>query len=210
MSPDTFAAILPKAPADALGCVVDAMSDFAIVTPGRQAAFLAQLGHESADLTRLAESLNYSPTGLKATFPSRVSVEQAAQLGRRPGESVVPEDRQKRIAELVYGNRPELGNVEAGDGWRFRGRGAFQLTGRANYRRAGKALGLPLEDQPEMLQSLPAAVRSAAWFWADHGLNELADAGQFETITRRINGGLNGQDDRLARWRKACKVLAVS
>jgi putative chitinase len=210
MDSRTLAAILPRAPATASGAVTDAMAAWSVNTPRRQAAFLAQVGHESSDLTRLVESLNYSQTALRATFPKRITADQALALGRRAGEVSVPEDRQRRIAEAAYGGRADLGNTEDGDGWRFRGRGAIQLTGRANYRRAGDALGLSLEDQPELLGQLPAAVQSAAWFWASNGLNELADKDSllaFEDITRRINGGINGWEDRLARYRAACKVL---
>jgi putative chitinase len=101
-----------------------------------------------------------------------------------------------------------LGNTQSGDGFRYRGRGLIQITGRANYRDCGLALGLPLEDEPELLEHPIAACRSAAWFWKSHGLNALADAGDFERITRKINGGLNGQADRLALWETAKGLIA--
>jgi len=93
-------------------------------------------------------------------------------------------------------------------GWRYRGRALLQITGRTNYRAAGQGIGLPLEDEPELLEQPEFAALSAAWWWANHGLNELADAGKFEQITRVINGGLNGQADRLALWKRATEVLA--
>lgn len=96
----------------------------------------------------------------------------------------------------------------AGDGSKYRGRGLIQITGRANYAACGEALGVGLVNQPERLEQPQYACMSAAWFWATKGLNTLADAGNFERITRRINGGLNGQDDRLALWKKASDVLA--
>jgi len=111
-------------------------------------------------------------------------------------------------AQLRYEGRADLGNVMPGDGKRFLGRGLIQITGRANYNAAGMALGLPLCDSPELLEQRGPAARSAAWFWESHGLNELADAGNFERITRRINGGLNGQADRLALFEVAQLVLA--
>lgn len=101
-----------------------------------------------------------------------------------------------------------LGNTEKGDGFKFRGRGLIQTTGRANYRETGKALGLPLEDQPQLLEEPANACRSAAWFWKRHGLNELADLNDFKLITKRINGGYHGLPERIAYLEKAQAVLA--
>lgn len=114
-----------------------------------------------------------------------------------------PTDTQRR-----YEGRADLGNTEPGDGVRFKGRGLIQTTGRSNYRATGEALGVDLIAQPELLADSTLAARSAAWFWKEHGLNELADAGDFMRITRRINGGLNGFDDRLALFEVAKEVLA--
>ena len=149
-----------------------AMQRYRIDSPVRQAAFLAQIGHESGQLRYVREI--WGPTA----------------------------------AQQRYEGRKDLGNTEPGDGARFKGRGLLQITGRENYRKAGAALGLPLLDQPELLEQPEWAASSAAWWWANHGLNELADAGKFEQITRTINGGLNGQADRLALWEKAKAVLA--
>jgi len=102
----------------------------------------------------------------------------------------------------------ELGNTQPGDGFRFRGRGLIQVTGRANYGTCGQALGVDLESDPGQLANPELACRSAAWFWKSHGLNELADAGQFQDITRRINGGLTGEADRLAFYSRAQEALA--
>jgi putative chitinase len=107
-----------------------------------------------------------------------------------------------------YETRYDLGNVAPGDGYKYRGRGIIQITGRDNYRRAGEALGVDLIAQPELLGEPGFACRSAAWFWSAHGCNELADAGKFEAITKRINGGLNGYPERLGLWEKAKEVLA--
>lgn len=101
-----------------------------------------------------------------------------------------------------------LGNTEKGDGFKFRGRGLIQTTGRANYRETGKALGLPLEDQPQLLEEPANACRSAAYYWKSRGLNELADVGDFKLITRKINGGYNGLADRIAYFERATEVLA--
>lgn len=113
-------------------------------------------------------------------------------------------------AQDGYEGRADLGNTQPGDGFRYRGRGLIQITGRANYQRAGAALALPLVDHPELLAQPDNAALSAAWFWNQHDLNELADAGEFETITRRINGGLNGLEDRQALWKAAKAALGVA
>ena len=149
-----------------------AMAEFEINTPDRQAAFLAQVGHESGGLHWLVEI--WGPT----------------------------------IAQTHYEGRADLGNTEPGDGFKFRGRGLIQITGRANFQAAGDALGVDLVAEPEQLSTPELAARSAAWFWTEHGLNELADVGDFMRITRRINGGTNGFDERLALYDAAKVVLA--
>ena len=148
------------------------MDEFEINTPDRQAAFLAQVGHESGGLHWLVELWGPTP------------------------------------AQTRYEGRADLGNTEPGDGYRFRGRGLLQTTGRANYESTGDCLDSPLLDSPELLGTPELACRSAAWFWKKHGLNELADAGEFEIITRRINGGLNGLAERQALYDIAKPLLA--
>lgn len=103
------------------------------------------------------------------------------------------------IANNTYANRNGNGNESSGDGWRFRGRGLLQITGK-NYQAAGSGLSLPLEAEPELLEQPEHAARSSAWWWAAHGLNGLADSGSFALITRTINGGMNGQDERVELW----------
>lgn len=146
----------------------NAMQEFEINTPARQAAFLAQVGHESGQL--------------------RYVRELADGIG--------------------YEGRKDLGNIRPGDGPRFKGRGLIQITGRANYITCGTALALDLIAKPELLEEPKNACRSAAWFWKTHGLNELADTGDFLRITKRINGGTNGLADRQALYGKAQEVLA--
>ncbi|WP_310335347.1 glycoside hydrolase family 19 protein [Pseudomonas corrugata] len=132
-----------------------------------------------------------------------------AQIGHESGQLVyVREIWGPTPAQRGYEGRKDLGNTAAGDGFKYRGRGLIQVTGRANYAACGEALGVDLVNQPELLEEPQYACMSAAWFWSTKGLNTLADAGDFERITRRINGGLNGQDDRLALWKKATEVLA--
>ena len=173
-----------------------AMSRYQIVGLKRVAAFIAQVGHESGQLTRLVENLNYSADALRKTWPSRFNAELASTAARKP----------EQIANIAYGNR--MGNTAAGDGWKYRGRGLIQITGKKNYGTCGEALGLDLIAQPELLEKPQHACISAAWFWATSGLNTLADLGAFDTITQRINGGQNGAADRQAQYAKALKVLA--
>lgn len=111
-------------------------------------------------------------------------------------------------AQSRYEGRKDLGNTQPGDGFKYRGRGLIQTTGRNNYFRTGQALGIDLINQPELLSTAELAARSAGWYWRIHDLNKLADDGQIEKITRRINGGVNGLDDRLARYEAAMTVLA--
>lgn len=181
-----------------------AMRRYQIHSVARMAAFLAQVGHESAQLTRLVENLNYDAAGLARVWPKRYARDDgkpnalAMNLARHP----------QAIANNTYADRNGNGNEASGDGWTYRGRGLLQVTGRANYRATGSGIGQPLEDVPDLLARPEFAALSAAWWWAGHGLNELADAGRFEDITRRINGGLNGLEERVKFWRRAQEVLA--
>ncbi len=130
-----------------------------------------------------------------------------AQIGHESG-------RLRFVEELAsgeaYEGRADLGNIEPGDGVRFKGRGLIQITGRANYEKAQRALGIPLLQEPERLIQPYFAVKSACWWWQEHGLNELADMGDFEKITKRINGGLNGQKDRLFLYLRAQELYAAA
>jgi len=131
-----------------------------------------------------------------------------AQLGHESGQlRYVREIWGPTPAQAKYEGRADLGNTQPGDGSKYRGRGLIQITGRANYAACGEALGLDLITQPELLELPQYAAMSAAWFWKQNGLNNLADRDQFNTITRRINGGLNGLQDRLEIWSRARAVL---
>ena len=131
-----------------------------------------------------------------------------AQIGHESGQlKYVKEIWGPTAAQAKYEGRKDLGNTVTGDGSKYRGRGLIQITGRANYMACGEALGLDLIKQPELLEKLQHACMSAAWFWATKGLNTLADAGQFDKITQRINGGQNGAADRQALYALALKVL---
>jgi putative chitinase len=173
---------------------------YEINTPKRQAAFIGQCGHESASFKVLEENLNYSAKGLVATWPSRFqNIEFASEYERKP----------ERIANKVYGGRADLGNTEDGDGWRFHGRGLIQLTGRSNYTVCGLALGKPFAEHPELLLEPDNACLSAGWFWNKRGLNALADNEDWTTITKRINGGTIGLQDRIDRTHKAMDILGA-
>lgn len=169
----------------------------AINTPLRQAHFLAQLLHESAGFRVLEENLNYSAAGLMKTWPSRFDAATAQAYQRQP----------QRIANRAYADRNGNGPEASGDGWRYRGRGLIQLTGRTNYRKAGQDLGIALVEQPELAADPKHAALIAAWFWQSAKLNPLADTDQLEAITRRINGGLNGLDDRRKYLTQCKRVL---
>lgn len=143
-----------------------------------------------------------------AEFEISTTARQTAFLAQIAHESGGFNYVRELASGAAYEGRADLGNTEPGDGIRYKGRGLVQITGRANYRSCGSALGLDLLSQPELLEQPVYACRSAAWFWSTHGLNELADKGEFERITRRINGGLNGQADRLAYLERAQAVYA--
>ncbi|EPN1651969.1 glycoside hydrolase family 19 protein [Cronobacter dublinensis] len=184
--------------------IVEAMNAYGIDTPKRQAHFIGQIGTESGGFQSVQESLNYSVAGL-AIFGSRLTAAQREQLGRKPGEKALSPERQAAIANIVYGGR--YGNNLNGDGWKYRGRGLKQITFKANYEECGKALGLNLVYSPDLLLQDKYAALSAGWFWKANGCNQFADAGDVNGLTRRINGGLNGLQDRIDRTKRAEGVL---
>ena len=165
------------------------------------AMWIAQVGHESAGLTRLVESLNYTPDGLMATWPTRYTRARATEHGRTQDKAA----DQRAIAMHVYGDR--LGNRPGtDDGWRYRGRGPIQVTGRANYRECGQAIGADLEQDPTQLELRSTGAASTAWYWRKHKLTGYN--GDVLSVTRKINGGTNGLDDRKRRYDKALAVLS--
>lgn len=181
-----------------------AAREYGITAPRQLAAWLANLAHESGRFATLEERLGYTAPRLAAVWPGRYAVRDTAGTGYQPNElarSIAGSPVQ--IANLTYADRLGNGPAESGDGWRYRGRGLIQITGRANYRDCGEALALPLLLRPELLIEPEHAARSAGWFWARNGLNAHADAGRLDQITRRINGGLNGHGDRVSLYESA-------
>lgn len=177
-----------------------AMERFDINTPKRAAAFIAQIGHESAELTRVEENLNYGAPGLLAVFPDEFQTPAIAENYARQPE---------RIASRVYAGRYGNGDEASGDGWKFRGRGLIQITFHDNYLEVGEMLGLPLLDDPDLLLTPVNAALSAAWFWDNRACNGLADAGDFRGVTRRINSALAGMGDRMNLWYAAKRALGA-
>jgi putative chitinase len=171
---------------------------FDINTPERQAAFIGQCAHESGDFKTLQENLNYSAKGLHATWPSRFASEEAAQPFHRNPE---------KIANKVYSGR--MGNTDEGDGWKYRGRGLIQLTGKDNYRLASDALGVDFVANPDLVLTKENAALTAAWYWNKRGLNKEADAKDFTGMTKKINGGILGLSDRVAHINTALNVLTA-
>jgi putative chitinase len=169
---------------------------YAINTPLRIAHFLGQLEHES-NLKPVSENLNYSSSGLIRTFRKYFTDLEAIQFQRKP----------ERIANRVYANRMGNGNEASGDGWRYRGRGFIQLTGKSNYVALSRDLQIDFVKNPDLLLQEPNALLSALWFWNRNNLNRLADKDDVRGVTRVINGGFNGLDDRIKKVNKWKQVL---
>lgn len=163
----------------------------------REAHFIAQMGHESGDFKFLVENLNYSAQGLLKTFPKYFTPAQAARYARKP----------QMIASRVYANRMGNGSEASGDGWKYRGRGIIQITGKYNYSEYAKYKGISLDDAVDFLMTKEGAMDSACWYWMSRGLNSMADKDDLIGITKRINGGLKGYEDRKIRYRRARAVL---
>jgi len=197
-----------------------AFDRFSINTERQVAAWIAQCAHESAGFKMLTENLNYSADTMAVVWPTRFAVQEPDP--NRPGKTRAKKDAKGKnipnkfalalhrqpeaIANTVYANRMGNGNIESGDGWRHRGMGLKQLTGKDNQRRCGQALGVDFVTNPEKLLEPEYAALSAAWFWAENKCGPLADSGDFVALTKRINGGTIGLEDRQKRYKA---VLAV-
>lgn len=177
----------------------DILPNYNIDTVNRVAAFLAECAHESTEFTVLEENLHYTAAELLECFPAYFANTMIA--GAYAGQ---PE----RIANRIYANRLGNGPETSGDGWNYRGRGLIQLTGKFNYQAFGNTIGYLLEDVTDFLQTNAGAVQSACYFWNSRPmLNTLADTGDIDRISRLVNGGINGLEDRHQRYIRAVKIL---
>jgi putative chitinase len=182
--------------AEALGRAMSLHIGSVASSPVRLAHWLGQMAHESGGFTRLVENLNYtSADTIARVWPSRFTKASAVAFVRNP----------EALANRVYGSR--MGNMQPGDGWRYRGRGLVHLTGRENYQRAQAANGIPLVTNPDLAADPEIAVRLAVWYWNSKNLNVIADADNATALTRRINGGTIGLQDRITRTNRAKALL---
>jgi putative chitinase len=182
--------------------IPDTASRFNINTPLRLAHFLAQCGHESGGFKVTQENLNYSAKGLMGIFKKYFPTQALAESYQR---------NPQKIANKVYANRMDNGSETSGDGYKFRGRGYIQLTGRANYTAFGKAINEDIANNPDVVSG-KYALLSAAWFWSKNGLNTLADGGSSDqvvtSITKRVNGGTIGLPDRIKHFKEYYQLLS--
>ena len=180
-----------------------ALPDYDINTPQRVAAFVAQCAHESGGFRALKENLNYKAVTLRKIFPKYFPNDAIAnQYASLP-------NKQEAIANRVYGGRMGNGDEASGDGFRYCGRGLIQLTGKQNYQNFADSIETPVEDVPEFLATFEGAVQSACWFWESNNLNQWADKGDILTLTKRINGGTIGLEDRIKHYEHALHVLGA-
>jgi putative chitinase len=183
-----------------LSALNEILPEYEINTPQRVAAFVAQCAHESGNFRMLKENLNYRAVTLRKIFPKYFPTdEMAAQYA----------GKQEMIANRVYGGRMGNGDEASGDGFRYCGRGLIQLTGKDNYSWFAASLEMPVEEVPEYLSTFEGAVQSACWFWETNNLNQWADKGDILTLTKRINGGTIGLEDRIKHYNHALHVLGA-
>lgn len=176
------------------------LPDYDINTPPRVAAFIAQCAHESGGFKFLKENLNYKAASLRKVFPKYFPDDAiAARYANKP----------EMIANRVYGGRMGNGPEESGDGFKYCGRGLIQLTGKNNYEEFAMSIETPVEEIPEYLATFEGAAQSACWFWEKNNLNKWADTGDIKELTRRINGGYIGLEDRIKHYNHALHVLGA-
>jgi putative chitinase len=174
------------------------LPDYDINTPQRIAAFIAQCSHESGGFTALKENLNYRAVTLRKIFPKYFPTDDLANAFAGKPEM---------IANRVYASRMGNGDEASGDGFRYCGRGLIQLTGKSNYQSFADSLEMNVEDVPDYLSTFEGAAQSACWFWENNNLNQLADKGDILTLTKRINGGTIGLEDRIKHYDHAMHIL---
>jgi putative chitinase len=176
------------------------LPEYDINTPPRVAAFIAQCAHESGGFKFLKENLNYKAASLRKVFPKYFPTDELAQAYEKKPE---------KIANRIYGGRMGNGPEDSGDGFRYCGRGLIQLTGKENYSWFAASLEIPVEEASEYLETFEGAVQSACWFWETNNLNQWADKGDILTLTKRINGGTIGLEDRIKHYNHALHVLGA-
>ena len=204
---DQLAEIIPgnKQVAEWYAALYEILPMYEITTERRVAHFLSQCAHESANFKRLEENLNYSAKALRAVF--------GRYFGDAPKRDADEYHRQpEMIANYVYMDefrKYKMGNIYDGDGWLFRGRGLKQLTGRDNYTKFGESIGMTAEEAAEYVQSFNGAIQSACWFWDTNNLNDIADGDNVKLMTKKINGGSIGLEDRQRRYINAMEVLGM-
>jgi len=185
---------------DLLTALNSVLPKYEINTVNRVAGFLAQCGHESLDFTVLKENLNYSAEALNRVFPKyfKNAGRDANLYARNP----------EKIANVVYANRLGNGDTASGDGWRYRGRGAIQLTGKSNYAEFAKSIGKTLEETVAYLETMEGAIESACWFWKTRNLNQTCDNNDIVLMTKKVNGGTNGIEERTKHYNNNKKILS--
>lgn len=176
---------------------------FGILTPAQQASWIGQCGHECGNFRIMEENLNYKAATLLKLFPQTPK----RLWGFTPESAAAYEKQPQKIANRIYSNRMGNRDEASGDGWRFRGSGFLQLTGMSNFYHAGQALGVDFIMQPELVRTPMYAAQTAGWFWQTHKLNQYADSGDILTMTKRINGGTIGLEDRKMHIEHALHVL---
>jgi putative chitinase len=176
---------------------------FGILTPLQQASWIGQCGHECGNFRIMEENLNYRAPTLLKLFPQTPK----RAWGFTPESAAAYEKQPRKIANRIYSNRMGNRDEASGDGWRFRGSGFLQLTGHSNFFHAGKALGVDFVMEPELVRTPKYAAQTAGWFWQTHKLNQTADGRDFVTMTKKINGGTIGLDDRIKHINQALAVL---
>jgi putative chitinase len=195
--------MLPKNPyvADWHEALSQLLPDYDINTPQRIAAFVAQCAHESGNFMVLKENLNYKPATLRKIFPKYFPNDAIAN------DYATRLNKQAAIANRAYANRMGNGDESSGDGWRFCGRGLIQLTGRNNYQAFADSLEMNINDVPEYLGTFEGAAQSACWFWETNNLNRFADKNDIKGLTKAINGGYIGLEDRIKHYNHALHVM---
>lgn len=205
LTSDNLKKIMPKSSEENIDFYLPALKDqilkFGIENDLQLAHFIAQIAHESGSFKYKVENLNYSSKALRSVFGKYFKDDESAENYARQPE---------KIANIVYANRMGNGDTTSGDGWKYRGRGLIQLTGRENYKTCSKSIKINIEEDPDLLiEDANAIVAASCWYWQSRGLNELANLDDIKQITRKINGGYNGLDDRVEYLTRAKNTFGI-